>query len=255
MSSPTDLLSLFGKLYSKYFAHKKSTPLAYQKQRQLPDALCAVLERVDNNGLSYLGVEALSDLARAMLNVENGQVPGAIIETGCALGGSSIVLAAAKSPERKFMCYDVFAMIPPPSEKDGEDVHKRYAEITSGKSEGLKGQTYYGYQKNLIKVVENNFNQAGFPLAENNITLVQGLYEDTLVLDEPVALAHIDCDWYESVKLCLERIAPHVSSGGVMIIDDYYYYDGCRQAVDEFLAEHPRQYTPLQKSRLHLRKI
>ena len=89
MSSPTDLLSLFGKLYSKYFAHKKSTPLAYQKQRQLPDALCAVLERVDNNGLSYLGVEALSDLARAMLSVENGQVPGAIIETGCALGGSS----------------------------------------------------------------------------------------------------------------------------------------------------------------------
>lgn len=214
-----------------------------------------LIASVDDRGLSYLGIEALSDLAKNTQAIENAQVPGVIIETGCALGGSSIVIAAAKSTERKFMCYDVFGMIPPPSEKDGEDVHKRYAEIVSGKSEGLKGQIYYGYQENLINVVENNFNQAGFPLAENNITLVQGLYEDTLVLDEPVALAHIDCDWYESVRLCLKRIAQHVSSGGIIIIDDYYYYDGCRQAVDEFLAEHSRQYTPLQKSRLHLRKV
>lgn len=214
-----------------------------------------LIASVDERGLSYLGIEALSDLAKAALAIENTQVPGAFIETGCALGGSSIVIAAAKSPERKFMCYDVFGMIPPPSEKDGNAVHERYAEIVSGKSDGLKGQTYYGYQENLIKVVEGNFEQAGFPLAANNISLIQGLYEDTLFFDEPVALAHIDCDWYESVRFCLERIAPHVSSGGLMIIDDYYYYDGCRKAVDEFLAEHPGQYETEQKSRLHLHKL
>lgn len=146
-------------------------------------------------------------------------------------------------------------MIPPPSTKDGEDVHKRYEEIVTGRSEGLKGHTYYGYQKNLLTVVENNFEQAGFTLLDNNVSLIQGLYENTLYIDEPIALAHIDCDWYESVGLCLERISPCLVSGGVMVIDDYYYYSGCRQAVDEFLSTYGNQYRRVEKSRLHLQKI
>lgn len=210
---------------------------------------------VDQKGLSYLGETALMDLAQAALSIESEQLPGMFIETGCALGGSSIVIAAAKASARKFNCYDVFAMIPPPSDADGEDVHKRYAVIVSGQSEGLKGHTYYGYQENLIKVVEDNFAREGFPLADNNISLIKGLYEDTLLIDEPVAFAHIDCDWYDSVRLCLERIGPRLVSGGVMIIDDYYYYSGCHRAVDEFLAVHAGRYEQAHKSRLHLRKL
>ena len=34
--------------------------------------------------------------------------------------------------------YDVFGMIPAPSEEDGEDVYKRYEVIVSGKSKGIK---------------------------------------------------------------------------------------------------------------------
>lgn len=209
---------------------------------------------LDAEGLSYLGVEALEDIMQAVVVCEIQNMQGIIVETGCALGGSAIGIAAAKSTRREFRCYDVFDMIPPPSQKDGAEVHIRYAEIISGKSTGLKGNVYYGYQKKLLSVVENNFSRYGFPIGDHAVQLIKGLYEDTLHIDVPVVLAHIDCDWYDSVKLCLERISPHIISRGVMIIDDYHYYSGCKQAVDEFMSLH-REFERIDnKSRLRLRK-
>ena len=37
---------------------------------------------------------------------------------------------------------------------------------------------------------------------------VKGLFENTIDLDEPVAFAHLDGDWYDSTMICLERIGP-----------------------------------------------
>ena len=34
---------------------------------------------------------------------------------------------------------------------------------------------------------------------------------------EPVALAHLDCDWYASVLTCLENIVPRLAPGGVLV--------------------------------------
>jgi hypothetical protein len=51
-----------------------------------------------------------------------------------------------------------------------------------------------------------------------------------------IALLRIDGDWYESTKICLEVLFPKVVSGGIVVIDDYGKWSGCREAVDEFLA-------------------
>lgn len=71
------------------------------------------------------------------------------------------------------------------------------------------------------------------------MSLIEGLFEDTIRPSTPVALAHIDGDWYESVKVCLERIWPALPPGGVMVVDDYDAWSGCRTAVDEFLSGRP----------------
>ena len=91
-------------------------------------------------------------------------------------------------------------------------------------------------------------------MESNNVKLVQGLFQDTIVGDEPVALAHIDGDWYDSVRTCLDRIGPRLVSGGVMAIDDYHYWTGCQMAVDDFLAEHPDEYRTALRTRLHVIK-
>ena len=131
--------------------------------------------------------------------------------------------------------YDVFGMIPPPSEHDGPDVHARYQRIVSGEAKGVGGETYYGYRENLLEEVRSSFGRLGVPPAERNVDLVKGLFEETVVLDEPVALAHLDGDWYESTMTCLTRIAPLLVDGGRIVLDDYYMWSGCRAAVDEFL--------------------
>lgn len=112
----------------------------------------------------------------------------------------------------------------------------RYEEIKSGRSAGIQGDTYYGYVPNLREVVEQNLRSFGLNLESNSIRLIPGLFQDTLHLREPVALAHVDCDWHDAVRVCIERLAPHVSPGGKLIFDDYSSYSGCRRAVDEWLA-------------------
>jgi asparagine synthase (glutamine-hydrolysing) len=202
--------------------------------------------------LTYLEDEALNDLFERIQGLERGGVSGIVIEAGCAWGGSAIVIASAKSRARPFYVFDVFGMIPPPSEQDGADVHRRYKEIKNGLSAGLNGRKYYGYEANLFDQVIDNFRRHGLPIDENEIRLVQGLFQDTLDIQEPVAFAHIDGDWYESVRTCLERIAPHLVRGGVIVIDDYDAWSGCRKAVNEYFEDKRDSYEFVRRARLHV---
>jgi hypothetical protein len=67
-----------------------------------------------------------------------------------------------------------------------------------------------------------------------------GWFQDTLPHDAQalgaIALLRLDADWYESTAVCLKYLYPKVAKHGVVIIDDYGHFEGCRRAVDEFLA-------------------
>ena len=204
--------------------------------------------------LSYLGVSSLRTLAASVEAIEADGIDGLIIEAGTARGGSAITLAAAKSAARRMKVYDVFDMIPPPGEKDGADVHERYATIVSGGSKGIGGETYYGYRPDLLAEVTESFARHGVPVAERNVELIQGRFEDTIALEEPVALAHLDGDWYASTMTCLTRIAPRLAVGGRFVIDDYDAWSGCRAAVDEYFAGRPG-FRFERRGRLHIVRV
>jgi len=204
--------------------------------RDIPARVSEIVAAVRDERLTYLKAEGLEDLAACVLRIERDGVDGLVIEAGTARGGSAIVLAAAKAPERPMKVYDVFGTIPPPTERDGADVHQRYATIAAGEAKGPGGETYYGYRDDLYHEVEDAFARHGVPVGEHNVELVRGLFEDTIQLDEPVSFAHLDGDWYESTMTCLTRIAPLLATGGQIVLDDYYKWSGCRRAVDEYFA-------------------
>lgn len=207
-----------------------------------------------NKRLTYLSALALKDLGIAVENIEKHHVEGIFIEAGSAYGGSAIYISQLKNPSRRFLIFDMFGMIPAPSEKDGAAEHERYRQIVSGNSVGIRGDNYYGYEQDLKKIVERNFTVEGINLAENNIELVEGKFQDTMKIKEPVALAHIDCDWYDSVYYCLEEIMPNLADGGVVILDDYYHWDSCKKATQDFLAQYSGKYKIVEGERYQIWK-
>jgi O-methyltransferase len=76
----------------------------------------------------------------------------------------------------------------------------------------------------------------GYP--EEQIHFVEGPVEETVPGSAPaeLALLRLDTDWYESTKHELEHLYPRLARGGVLILDDYGYWQGARRAVDEYLA-------------------
>lgn len=217
--------------------------------------LTSLMFRIRRQRLTYLGYRALMDLAQAVQQVESSHAPGIMLEAGCALGGSAIMIAASKSAQRPLNVYDTFNVIPPPTTADGNQADLHYKNIKAGQAQGINGDLYYGYKHNLLQKVYDSFEEHHLPIEENHVTLVPGLFNDTLLLSSPVALAHLDCDWYESVQTCLNRIVPNLSQGGILVIDDYNDWAGCRQAVDEYFADKRSSYRFFHKSRLHIQRI
>jgi asparagine synthase (glutamine-hydrolysing) len=232
---------------------KFSDHIRLQRLKKTNASAARVVDQITKEGLTYLDIGALCDLVEVVLANERYGIEGTIVEAGCARGGSALAIASAKAANRPFFVYDVFGMIPAPSKKDGIDVHERYRAIASGQAAGIGGNPYYGYENDLYKKVAQSFVDYGFDLNASNIHLVKGLYRDTMKIDSPVALAHIDCDWYESVRVCLDQVVPNLVRGGTIIVDDYYVWSGCRKAVDEYFQEKRASgYRFVRKTRLHI---
>ena len=65
----------------------------------------------------------------------------------------------------------------------------------------------------------------------------QGWFNQTFALPggpEQVAFLHIDGDWYDSVLACLERFYPLVVHGGVVVVDDFGFWEGARLAFYDY---------------------
>ncbi|WP_234487499.1 TylF/MycF/NovP-related O-methyltransferase, partial [Streptomyces sp. MBT54] len=84
--------------------------------------------------------------------------------------------------------------------------------------------------------------KAGFdnvPYPKERVHYVQGRVEDTVPGQAPeqISILRLDTDWYASTQHELEHLYDRLVPGGVLLIDDYGYWQGSRQAVDEFLEK------------------
>jgi Macrocin-O-methyltransferase (TylF) len=76
-------------------------------------------------------------------------------------------------------------------------------------------------------------------LERDHVLLIPGFFDDALRVSEPVAVAHIDADWHDSVMKCLRRIGPDLVAGGRFVTDDYHSYSGCRLSISFLLTIRP----------------
>jgi asparagine synthase (glutamine-hydrolysing) len=217
-----------------------------------------IAEQVRKLNLTYLSKQKIANIEWCISNVQRERVEGDFVEAGVALGGGAIIIASSMAQDRVFRGYDVFGMIPPPkSHKDDEKSKIRYEVIKSGQAEGIGGSPYYGYVEDLYGAVKATFAKFHLPVDSQRINLFKGLFADTMTfcVGDKVAFAHIDCDWYDPVRLCLERIYPVLSLRGIIVLDDYFNYGGCQTATNEFLEQHQNLKVVFDKGNLALMRV
>jgi O-methyltransferase len=174
-------------------------------------------------------------LARAVEHVVAHEVPGEIVECGVWRGGSMMAVALTLLrlgvTDRDLYLFDTFEGMTEPGNQDVKHSGERAAEVLAGKS-----RAHYRAVAPLEQVREAVLG-VGYPAAK--IHFVQGPVEKTLPENAPdrIALLRLDTDWYSSTKHELVHLYPLLARGGVLIVDDYGYWRGVRQAVDEYVAE------------------
>lgn len=52
-----------------------------------------------------------------------------------------------------------------------------------------------------------------------------------------ISILRLDGDWYNSTMQCLSSLFPMVKEGGIIIVDDYFVWDGCSRAVHDYLSK------------------
>ncbi len=86
-----------------------------------------------------------------------------------------------------------------------------------------------------VDQVQRNFEK--FDLLDDRVVFLKGWFRDTISVApvERLAVMRLDGDMYESTIIPLRHLYDKVSSGGFVIIDDYWL-PPCKAAVHDFLA-------------------
>jgi hypothetical protein len=190
------------------------------------------------NGLTMTSMERRYHLVQAVRHVVKHGIPGAFVECGVWRGGSMMLdaqtLKQCGDESRQLYLYDTFEGMPPPKEMD-KDYGNRPAAIRLDEDAHAKEASVVWAIASLEEVKQH---MSGLAYPIDRIHYVVGKVEATIpsIMPQCISLLRLDTDWYESTAHELRHLYPLVSPGGVVIIDDYGYWQGARQAVDEFLA-------------------
>lgn len=154
--------------------------------------------------------------------------PTSIVECGVWRGGMIGGIATVVNKytlDCKYHLYDSFEGLPEANpEKDGQDIIIYQSSID--------GENYYDNCKSGYYHVMSVMDLAG--VKQKNINIHKGWFEDTINPDYEIDILRLDCDLYDSAKVCMDRLYPKLRTGGLLILDDYFTWDGFRRAVDEY---------------------
>jgi len=179
-------------------------------------------------------------LARATEYVAARGLPGAIVECGVWRGGSmmavALTLARLGVTDRELYLFDTFSGMTPPTDEDVRRTGERAADLLDTEARDADVWAIASLDEVREAVLS-----VGYPA--ERIHFVEGPVEETLPAHAPeqIALLRLDTDWYTSTKHELVHLYPRLERGGILLLDDYGYWQGARQAVDEYVAENDVQ--------------
>ncbi len=154
---------------------------------------------------------------------------GAVIECGTWRGGMSAGLVEVAGRQRRYIFFDSFEGLPPAQEVDGDAARSWQADTLSSH--------YFNNCTASVHEFEGTLALTGAP--RDHFEIRKGFFAETLhsFHSPKVAVLRLDGDWYESTMECLDKFWDSVMRDGIIIVDDYYTWEGCSRAVHDFLAK------------------
>lgn len=154
-------------------------------------------------------------------------VNGCVIECGVWRGGMSAAIAEVLGPDREYFLFDSFEGLPPATAMDGQKA--------VAWQQDTQGVYYFDNCRAPVELAEKAMLMSTVPMYK----IVKGWFDKTLegfVPPCPIAVLRVDGDWYNSTMVVFDRLFKFMADDGIIIVDDYYTWDGCSRAVHDFLS-------------------
>lgn len=174
-------------------------------------------------------------MAKVMAHYElfkmSADIPGSIVECGVFKGAAFVRFAAFRkllcnSSNKKMIGFDVFGEFPETAFEGDKKWREKF--ITDSGDQGID-------KDQLMEVLKHK-------KCDDNVELVKGDVCVTVpdyIKQHPelkISFLNIDVDIYEPTLAALKNLYPHVSKGGVIVLDDYAnVFPGANKAIEEFL--------------------
>ncbi len=170
------------------------------------------------------------NLESCIKHIKKNNIKGAFVETGTWTGGASafsLLSMMRNSYELTYWGFDSFEGMPQPTENDDKK-----SLDWAGNNPGILNNA--DRDSCLEYLLDTGYD-------EGKINLIKGWFNDTLPVYKsdigPIAILRLDGDFYESTKVPLTELYSQVENGGIVIIDDYGTFAGCKKAIDEFVPD------------------
>lgn len=154
-------------------------------------------------------------------------VPGSVVECGVWKGGMSAGMVEVAGRDRRYYLFDSFEGCPKAQEIDGPKARAW--------QQDTQGPLYYNNSSADIGFSQEVMRLAG----ADRCSITKGWFDQTLPgfrAEGGIAILRLDGDWYDSTMTCLIHLFPQMNEGGLIIIDDYYAFEGCARAVHDYLS-------------------
>lgn len=225
-------------MFKQFFKKKSTTQNLIINHNECQDFTQNDLDIIDRiKPFTMTSMERIKTLLDAVEYINNYKIEGDYVECGTWKGGSVMGMLLKQldygSVNKDIWIFDTFSGMSNPLEIDKDCNDQNAVDLLSNSDMLISHVWAYSSFEETSK----NILSTGYP--SEKIHFIKGMVEETVpnTCVEKISLLRLDTDWYESTKIELEYLFPKLVSGGILIIDDYGHWKGCKQAVDEYFAK------------------
>jgi len=160
-------------------------------------------------------------------------VAGDIVECGTWKGGMIAGMVSILGADRVYYLFDSFEGLPEVKEIDGLA------------AKAWQSDTNNVHYFNNCSAEEGDARKAMTRSGATHYRIRKGWFSESMETFSSlngIAILRLDADWYDSTMVCLVHLFPKINKGGILILDDYYTWEGCSKAIHDYLSTNQLPY-------------